>query len=245
MSALQLIGRSRGERWDFWEVYSGCGNLTAVVSAAGLVVGPPVDILPRVRGWALDLLLRDNQALLQAVFEEARPRWLHLAPPCTFWTPIGRWTACRLPEVWARLRKQAKELWLFALQLAFLQSQQARKGSIEQPPQCVSWNIRATQLFYAAQPDWRHFCWPSCAYGMCDPVTGAPWKKMQSFLSNADLGLLASRMCVCRVRHGVVHGHIQSGLRRGQRRTTVAGEYPVQMCQALAAVVSTEIHDAS
>ena len=84
LSVLEYIGRPRGERWDFWEVYSGCGNFTAAALAAGLVVGPPVDLLHKAGGLALDLLLQDNQALLQAVLEEARPRWLHLAPPCTF-----------------------------------------------------------------------------------------------------------------------------------------------------------------
>ena len=189
----------------------------------------------------MDLLLQDSQALLQAVLQEARPRWLHLAPPCTFWTPISRWTACRLPEVWAHLRTRAKKLWLVALQLAFLQSQQGRKGSLEQPPRCASWRLRATELFYSEQPDWQHFCWPSCAYGMCDPVTAAPWKKMQGFYSNADLGPVAFRTCACRARHGWIQGQIKSGPRKGQRRTTIAGEYPVQMCQALAACVRVEI----
>ena len=240
LSVLEYIGRPRGERWDFWEVYSGCGNFTAAALAAGLVVGPPVDLLHKAGGLALDLLSQDNQALLQAVLEEARPRWLHLAPPCTFWTAIGRWTASRTPETWALLRAQAKELWLFALQLAFLQSQHGGKGSLEQPPRCASWGLRCTEQFYAACPDWQHYVWPSCAYGMCDPVSGAPWQKMQGFFSNADLGELACRRCQC-VRHGWIQGQIKSGPRHGERRTTIAGEYPVQMCQALASVVRLEV----
>ena len=156
LSALEYIGRPCGERWDFWEVYSGCGNFTAAALAAGLVVGPPVDLLRKAGGLALDLLSQDNQALLQAVLEEARPRWLHLAPPCTFWTAIGRWTASRTPETWALLRAQAKELWFFALQLAFLQSQHGRKGSLEQLPRCASWWLRCSEQFYVAWPDWQH-----------------------------------------------------------------------------------------
>ena len=244
LSALELIGRPRGERWDFWEIYSGCGAFTAAVLAAGFVAGPPVDVLRKAGGLALDLLQQDSQALLQAVLEEARPRWLHLAPPCTFWTPISRWTASKKPEAWAWLRTRAKELWFFALQLAVLQSQHGRKGSLEQPPRCASWGLRSTEQFYAAQPDWQHFCWPSCAYGMRDPVTGVPWKKMQGFLSNADLGRVASRTCECRVRHGWIQGQIMSGPRRGQRRTAIAGEYPTQMCQALVAVVRLEVNAA-
>ena len=241
LSALECIGRPRGERWDFWEVYSGCGNFTAAALAAGLVAGPPVDLLHKAGGLALDLLLQDNQALLQAVLEEARPRWLHVAPPCTFWTAIGRWTASKTPETWALLRTRAKELWFFALQLVFLQAQNGRKGSLEQPPRCASWKLRCTEQFYAAQPDWQHFVWPSCPFGMRDPVSGAPWQKMQGFLSNADLGALACRRCECRVRHGHIKGQIKGGPRHGQRRTTIAGEYPMQMCQVLASVVRREV----
>ena len=241
LSALELIGRPRGERWDFWEIYSGCGRFTAAVLAAGLVAGPPVDILHKVGGLARDLLLPDNQALLQAVLMEARPRWLHLAPPCTFWTPISRWTASKTPEEWARLRAKAREMCFFALGLAVAQSRNGGKGSLEQPPRCASWRLRSTEAFYTAQPDWQLFCWPSCAYGMCDPVTEAPWKKMQGFLSNADLGSLAARKCTCHVQHGWIQGQIMSGTRRGERRTVIAGEYPLQMCKELASVVRVEV----
>ena len=71
-SALELIGRQRGECWDFWEVFSGTGRFTAAVAVAGLMEGPPVDIIRFPGGLALDLLLQSNQALLQAVLEEAR-----------------------------------------------------------------------------------------------------------------------------------------------------------------------------
>ena len=240
LSALQLIGRQRGECWDFWEVFSGTGRFTASVVVAGLIVGPPVDIIRFPGGLALDLLLQENQALLQAVLEEARPRWLHLGPPCTYWTPISRCTASKTPGTWALLRANARELWFTALQMAFLQSQQGRKGSIEQPPRCVSWRLRATEEFYIEHPDWKLFEWPSCAYGMCDPITGAPWQKRQGFLSNADLGLVASRRCTCRVPHGVVQDRIKSGPWKGWRRTTIAGQHPPGMCQKLASVVRRE-----
>ena len=45
LSALEMIGRPRGERWDFLEVYSGCGNFTAAVFALGMVVGLAVDMV--------------------------------------------------------------------------------------------------------------------------------------------------------------------------------------------------------
>jgi len=32
---MEEISRSRGETWHFWEIYSGCGNLTAAVKDMG------------------------------------------------------------------------------------------------------------------------------------------------------------------------------------------------------------------
>ena len=116
-----MIGRPRGECWDFFEVYSGCGNFTAAVCALGLVVGPAVDMLYKIGGLKLDCLLENSQALLQAVLEEARPRWVHVGPPCTFWCAIGRWTAHGTAEQWDTKRNKANTHWCFALHLLSLQ----------------------------------------------------------------------------------------------------------------------------
>ncbi len=240
LSALELIGRPRGEQWDFWEIYAGCGNFSAMVFALGLIVGPPVDVRQKPGGLALNCLHQNDQALLQAVLEEARPRWVHVAPPCTFWCAIGRWTAWRTPEEWAALREKAREHWHFALHVLCLQQRRGAKGSLEQPPKCASWNLRVTRRFLEENSNWQRFQWASCAYGMRDPVTGAPWKKMQGFLSNTSLKLLC-RTCSCSARHVQIKGGIKIGPRRGQRRSTISGEYPVRMCEALATVVQQEV----
>ena len=46
MTALQCIGRSAGERWDFWEWYGGHSGITEEVMSWGLLVGPAVDWKP-------------------------------------------------------------------------------------------------------------------------------------------------------------------------------------------------------
>ena len=91
LSALEMVGRPRGERWDFFEIYAGCANFTAAVAALGMTVGPAVDILHKLGGLRLDCLLENSQALMQAVLAEARPRWVHVGPPCTFWCRMSRW----------------------------------------------------------------------------------------------------------------------------------------------------------
>ena len=45
-SALECIGRPRGERWDFWEMHGGCCAFTTAVITRGLRAGPAVDNKP-------------------------------------------------------------------------------------------------------------------------------------------------------------------------------------------------------
>ena len=63
LTALQTIGIPSGERWDFVEIYAGCGNLTAAVVALGLVAGPAVDLLRKPHGFAIGLLVREQPGI--------------------------------------------------------------------------------------------------------------------------------------------------------------------------------------
>ena len=239
--ALEMIGRPRGERCDFFEVYAGCANFTAAVVALGMLAGPAVDILHKSGSLRLDCLLENSQALLQAVLAEARPRWLHVGPPCTFWTAIGRWTCHGTPEQWSAKRVEARSHWGFALHLLTLQVTRGDKGSLEQPPRCVSLKLGMTQDFRQAHPAWKLYTFRSCPYGMKNPGTGEPWEKLQGFLCNASLDSM-QQPCVCTVPHGHVKGVVKSGPRRGERCSTVSGEYPPRMCSALAAIVKSNVH---
>lgn len=239
-TALEMIGRPRGERWDFLEIYSGCGNLTAAVCLLGLSVGPAVDNQHKPNGLRLDCLLESSQALLQAALAEARPRWVHVGPPCTFWCSISRWTAHATEKGWNEKRKAARTHWSFALHVLGLQEARGDKGSLEQPPGCVSWKLGMTRDFRQAHPTWELCKFPSCAYGMKHPSTGEPWLKMQAFLSNASLGSMC-RPCACTVPHVHIKGSIRGGPRHGERCSTVAGEYPPEMCHAFAAIVQKHV----
>ena len=240
LSALEMIGRPRGERWDFFEVYSGCGNFTAAVCALGLVVGPAVDMLYKIGGLKLDCLLENSQALLQAVLEEAQPRWVHVGPPCTFWCAIGRWTAHGTAEQWDTKRKKAKTHWCFALHLLSLQEARGDMGSLEQPPGCASWKLGLTQDFRAAYPTWKFYKFKSCPYGMKNPGTGEPWEKWQGFLSNVSLAEMRAP-CVCTMKHGHIQGIVKGGPRHGERCSTVASAYTPDMCSALATIVQQSV----
>jgi hypothetical protein len=68
LSALEMIGPPRGERCDFLEVYSGCGNFTAAVFALGMVVGPAVGMVYKAGGLRSEFVQENSQALLQRLF---------------------------------------------------------------------------------------------------------------------------------------------------------------------------------
>ena len=76
----------------------------------------------------------------------------------------------------------------------------------------------------------------------CVAQSRGPWK-CKGFSRTMSWDLWLPEKCECRVPHGWVHGQIRSGPRRGQHRTAIAGEYPMQMCQALASVVRVEVRD--
>lgn len=206
----------------------------------GMIAGPAVDTVHKPGGLRLDCLLENSQALLQAVLAEARPRWLHIGPPCTFWTAISRWTCHGTQEQWSAKRENARSLWSFALHLLSLQEARGDKGSLEQPPNCASWKLGMTQDFRQAYRAWTFCKFRSCAYGMKNPGTGQPWEKMQGFLCNVSLDSMR-RPCVCTVPHGHINGCVKGGPRHGERCSTVSGEYPPRMCSALAAIVKSHV----
>ena len=144
-----------------------------------LCVGLGVDILHKPGALRLDCLLESSKALLQVVLVEARPRWLHVGPPCTFWCWISRWVAHATPEGWYAKRKQARTHLSCAWHL--LSSQEARgdKGSIEQPAGRASWKLGVTHDFRQAYLAWTWCRFPSCAYFMKHHVMGEHWEKMQ------------------------------------------------------------------
>ena len=108
----------------------------------------------QTRGFAIGMIAGENQALLQVVVVEARPRWLHVGPPCTFWCTISRWTAHATRERWDDNRKSARTHRSFALHLLSLQEARGDNCSIEQPPGCASWKLGMTQYFRQAYLAW-------------------------------------------------------------------------------------------
>ena len=117
-----------------------------------MVLGLAVDMVYKAGGLRLDCLVENSQALLQAVLAEARPRWFHVAPPCTFWRCIGRWAAHATAERWDTMREKARTHWCFALRMLSLQEAGDATGSLEQPLAA-----RHDARFPGGMPMWK-FC---------------------------------------------------------------------------------------
>ncbi len=245
LSALESIGRSRQERWHFWELWAGCAEATRAVMARGLSVGPSVDCLPATRGdkttprLVLDLLRPQHRELIFQLLQEARPRWVHLGPPCTYWTPLGRLTACRTDAEWCALHSEARDHVRLATAVGLWQVHLGAAGSFEQPPRCASWRKRRVR--HLPEAGYKKYAFRSCAWGHRNPGSGRPWQKRQCFAATHSLEALQIP-CVCPPgAHDIVQGVIDEGPRRGERCSTVAGEYPPQMCAAFAAIVENSI----
>ena len=225
-------------RWDFWEIWSGCGNFTASVAQAGGVVGPSVDILgsTSVSRLVLDLESPEDVEFMWWLLHEYKPRHVHVGPPCTFWTKMSRFTAIRTQTEWKALRAIASHHLKLAVRIMRRQSSQGRTASFEQPPRCISWRLHCVQDLVEL-PGWSRYSWPSCAYGHKDPGSGRPFLKRQSFAANVDFTSLQVPCSCPKGSHQRVQGVVQSGERAGLRRTVVSGEYPPMMCDKLASLI--------
>ena len=148
----------------FWEIFAGSCNLTKAVvkecqnrSATGdqqAAVLPPVEIdqnklsstpwkgLPT---W--DVLLPSQRRLVWAYLALLQPIWVHLGPPCTFWSPLARRCNVRLEADNEHLRLKALAFLVFSLQVCNFQRQHQRYWSLEQPPHCASWNLDIVKEF--------------------------------------------------------------------------------------------------
>ena len=116
----------------------------------------------------------------------------------------------------------------------------------EHPPTCSSWKLDLLQELVASGTSQtvEKYIFDSCRWGHQDPGNGKLYRKRQCFASNADLSPLCLH-CECCVRHQVVEGAVDSGPRKGTRRSLVAGEYPWAFCVAWADLIKSLVKSAS
>jgi hypothetical protein len=233
---------------DFWEIYAGCGNLTAAclepVVGGALSVGPPVEI-KQVSQWPQlsfrwDLLLPSCRKILWAVLVVCKPKWVHCGPPCTFWSQLARCNNRRTETTNESLRAEAAVHIILTSQICRYQAAHGRHASLEHPPTAASWKLDVMRDLLL-DIGMTRFVTDSCPWGHRDPGNGLPYKKRGCFASWVSLAAL-ERKCTCVGEHQTVHRTVQGGTRHGEQRSKVSGAYPHALCIAFAKVIRELIH---
>ena len=78
----------------------------------------------------LDLTRPAAQTLLLQLISETEPFWIHVAPPCAYWTPMSRFTATRTLKEWLDLALEQKNLLNFGLRITWLQHTKQRRSTV-------------------------------------------------------------------------------------------------------------------
>ena len=258
------LDEMKSVEFQFWEIFSGSGHATicyleqykrmlatgsSLEPASGgiAIAGPPVDIAPCRPGapaaWrdlpGFDIRVPSQRRLIWAYMKVFKPKWVHTAPPCTFWTPLAHRCNKRSDATCESMRLEALVFIIFSVQLCRYQLRAKRFCSFEQPPRCSSWRLDIiTELVSALAAGNVEF--DSCAWGHRDPGNNKPYLKRQRLIGNVSLASLRRR-CSCQCKHQTVEGRITCGPRRGAHRSVVAGEYPLEFCRVLADLIRAHV----
>ena len=250
ISILGIFSGSCNATIAFLEEYEhalASGDLVQPASGGFAAVGPPIDIdrkrVSKASWKALptwDVLLYSTRRLIWAIMLVAKPRWIHTAPPCTFWSILSRWCNKRSAAVQEQLRLKALVFIISLCSCVGTKSEPAGSVPSSTPPGCASWPLDivkelATQTL--ATGDVR---FDSCAWGHRDPGNNRPYLKRQCFVANVPLATLCRR-CSCQCGHQHIKGVVCSGARKGVTRSFIAGEYPVEFCHAFAQLVLSHL----
>ena len=222
------------------EVFAGCSRLTQVARDQGLTTGPPIDLEPAIGGgFPCNLLLPEMRRVVWAIIVVFVPAWVHLGYPCTFWSAMAHFNRSRSSAEDECTRLEQLVFIVFATQVTKYQISNLRHVSVENPPFCRSWSLELVE-------DMLHqYClstvdFDCCMYGSVDPGNLMSYKKAMRIACSIDLRALRIR-CNKMHRHQTVHGAVQSGPRKGTRRSRVSGEYNVDLCKRWVSIMRVAI----
>jgi len=224
-----------------FEVFAGCANLSRAAVGSGWQVCPPADIAVAFgTGPGLDLLSSDGRRLAWNIIVAHRPAWVHLAFPCTFWSPMAHFTRNRTPEADEQSRLESLAFVIFTRQVVLYQHGQGRHASFEQPPKCISWDLDIVIDMMSAG-NMNKIVTDLCRWGLADPGNGLPFKKAVAICSTAKLSDLIRRCSKMHAVHQRVHQTVQSGDRKGTFRTKLSGEYPPALCSEWVRIMAAAV----
>ena len=186
-----------------------------------------------------DLLLPETRRLVWAIIVVFVPAWVHLGYPCTFWSNMAHFTRKRSLEEDEHTRLEQLVFIVYAAQVARYQREHGRHVSVENPPLCRSWRLDLVENML------RECCMATvdfdcCMYGAKDPGNGLLYKKAMRVACSVDLQALRCR-CNRTHQHQRVEGVVESGTRKGKRRSTISGEYTWSLCRSWVSIMQAAI----
>ena len=214
-------------KWDFWELWAGCGRLSSAVSKLGLTVGPPIT---KEHGW--DISLPKHQQYLSELYEQHCPEVVFAAPTCGPWSQ-----SCTTmdSEIKKLIRQEQEEAFSYYHLLCVKQHRASRKFLMEQPRSSELLHV-ANCLALVTELGGKDELCCMCAHGLVDPDNGQPCMKPTCLRGNVTLRR-AVRWCTCTKPHQLLQGRGKNGT----LRTSVAQAYTKLFCQRLAADIADDL----
>ena len=231
-SAVESILRAHDRKQlQFWEVYSGSGNLAKAMQKRGY----HVQTFDLSNGW--DFTQTQHRRQFMRLFYQVLPDYVWLAPPWTKWSPLQQLAANTAAQAEAL---QANRDYEEHTHLAFTsivynkQKQGKRHATIEQPQPSAAWATDTMQ-----QTPGHDSLVHQCQYGatMPDNYGEHQFVKKATTLRVTDEHLAQAFQRICHDKH---HHLLLEG---SSPETAAAAAYAPQMCEQWAAIIDNFLHN--
>ena len=199
------------------EVFTDTELIAAAARRFGLNAG---DSLTLKTGW--DFLQPSRREAALSVIAATKPEVVILAFPCGPWSPLHRLNP---PPDLAERREAARQLVLFAIEVAELQMNTGRHFMIENPLPSAAWQLEELQAFMN-RPDVLSVVVDMCAFNL-RAATGELHRKRTRLLtsSQALVSSMMNKKCAGDHEHAPVIG--------GSKVTEAAGHYSREFSDAV------------
>lgn len=202
-------------------------RLVPVAKGLGLTSSVSLD---SAHGWDADKPQDREQAF--TILKSKRPWLLAICPECTMFSILMR--NCNIAKMDQQTVKQrmivAVDHVNFSMDMCKEQAQLGGKFIFEHPAGASSWTLKSVRDVIESVPGCDVASFPQCAYGLCNPSTGEPWRKNTKFLTNsmAVMDEFGKAKCRCAVPHDTIQGNVN-----GQKESRLAQVYPPKLVQAM------------
>ena len=202
-------------------------RLVPVAKSLGLKASVSLDV---THGWDANRKEDRDQAVL--LLKKKKPWLLLVCPECRMFSILQR--NCNIPKMDPEQVKQMMVVAVahvdFSMEMLKEQALLGGKFIFEHPAGASSWSLRSVKDVLDTVPGSIVVSFPQCAYGLCNPETGEPWRKNTKFLTNsrAVAAEFGNAKCQCTVPHDTIQGNL-----RGEKKSRLAQIYPPKLVHAM------------